>query len=171
MKIVITGETSTGESAIVREDVPTELVASGFPQFGNTPLDASDGPVPLPNDGSRQREKWFFPPAGGYRFFLLRIDPESTTPTAVVTPEQWDEAEQIFPGLFSNYDENGLERTDTVDFGYVASGQVTMVLGNGTEAVLETGDAFVQNGTRHRWYNPGTTPAVLAVVITGQPRS
>lgn len=30
MKIVITGETSTGESAIVREDVPTELVASGF---------------------------------------------------------------------------------------------------------------------------------------------
>jgi mannose-6-phosphate isomerase-like protein (cupin superfamily) len=155
----------------MRHEHPRELVASGFPQFGNTPLDGSDGPISLPNDGSRTREPAFFPPAGGYRFFLLRIDPESTTPDAPPTAEQWTEAEALFPGLFSNYGDDGLERTDTVDFGYVVSGRATMVLGDGTETVLDTGDAFVQNGTRHRWYNPGTIPATLAIVITGQTRS
>jgi mannose-6-phosphate isomerase-like protein (cupin superfamily) len=171
MKIIVTGETSTGESTVMRQEHPEELVASGFPQFGNTPLDASDGPISLPNDGSRHRNKQFFPPAGGYRFFLLRIDPASEEPTTEVTAEQWSEAEEIFPGLFSNYGEDGLEQTDTVDFGYVVSGRATMVLGDGSEHVLETGDAFVQNGTRHRWYNPGVVPALLAIVITGQSRS
>jgi mannose-6-phosphate isomerase-like protein (cupin superfamily) len=171
VKIVITGETSAGESVVVREEQGVELVASGFPQFGNTPLDASDGPIALPDDGTRRRVESFFPPAGGYRFFLLRIEPQSDTTAPPVTTEQWNEAELLFPGLFSNYDEDGLERTDTVDFGYVVSGCATLVLGDGSETVLETGDAFVQNGTRHRWYNPGRGPALLAIVITGQPRS
>ena len=171
MKIVITGETADGESIVIRQEHPTELVASGLPQFGNTPLDASDGPIALPNDGSRTRDPQFFPPAGGHRFFLLRIDPVSTAPTGELTAEQWAEAEEIFPGLFSNYDSEGFEQTDTVDFGYVVSGRATMVLGDGSEQVLEAGDAFVQNGTRHRWYNAGDVPAHLVIVITGQSRS
>jgi len=33
--------------------------------------------------------------------------------------------------------------------------------------VLETGDAYIQNGTRHRWSNPGDVPAVLAIALIG----
>jgi hypothetical protein len=29
------------------------------------------------------------------------------------------------------------------------------------------GSTYVQNGTRHRWSNPGTVPAVIAVVLVG----
>ncbi|WP_375401623.1 cupin domain-containing protein [uncultured Amnibacterium sp.] len=170
MKVVITGEIADGSSVVVREEHPTELVASGFPYFGNVPIDASDGPVPLPSDGSRHRDPAFFPPPGGWRFFLLRIDPESTLTGEAPTPAQWAEAESIFPGLFSNYGADGLERTDTVDFGYVISGSATMWLGDGSSTRLEAGDAFVQNGTWHRWSNPGSEPSMLAIVITGQSR-
>ncbi|WP_375384059.1 cupin domain-containing protein [uncultured Microbacterium sp.] len=170
MKTVITAETADGRSIVAREERPIELVASGFPQFGNVPLDASDGPIPLPNDGTRHRNPSFFPPAGGYRFFLLRIDPQNNEPTEPPSVDQWAEAEAMFPGLFSGYGDDGLERTDTVDFGYVVEGSATLVLGDGSETRLEAGDAFVQNGTRHRWYNPGDAPATLVIVITGQPR-
>ena len=29
------------------------------------------------------------------------------------------------------------------------------------------GDTYVQNGTRHRWSNTGSVPAVLAVALVG----
>jgi hypothetical protein len=37
--------------------------------------------------------------------------------------------------------------------------------------VLRPGDTVVQNGTRHRWGNPGTEPAVLAVFLIGTYRA
>ena len=44
-------------------------------------------------------------------------------------------------------------------------------LDDGVERVLRPGDTVVQNGTRHRWGNRGTEPAVLAVFITGARRA
>ena len=38
------------------------------------------------------------------------------------------------------------------------------------EKAVRPGDTVVQNGTRHRWGNRGTEPAVLAVFITGAHR-
>jgi hypothetical protein len=32
---------------------------------------------------------------------------------------------------------------------------------------LNAGDAYIQNGTRHRWSNPGDVPAVIAVTFIG----
>jgi mannose-6-phosphate isomerase-like protein (cupin superfamily) len=40
-------------------------------------------------------------------------------------------------------------------------------LDDGATVHLRPGDTVVQNGTRHRWSNPGTEPAVLAVFICG----
>src|SRR5689334_18176005 len=36
--------------------------------------------------------------------------------------------------------------------------------------VLEPGDTVVQNGTRHRWRNPGSEPCVMAVFMVGAHR-
>ena len=35
------------------------------------------------------------------------------------------------------------------------------------QAALRAGDTVVQNGTRHRWKNPGSEPCHLAVFIVG----
>jgi hypothetical protein len=41
----------------------------------------------------------------------------------------------------------------------------------GVEKVLCPGDTVVQNGTRHRWVNRGTEPAVMTVFIIGTHRA
>jgi hypothetical protein len=40
-------------------------------------------------------------------------------------------------------------------------------LDDGASVHLHPGDTVVQNGTRHRWSNPGDEPATLAVFICG----
>ena len=55
--------------------------------------------------------------------------------------------------------------TASVDFNYVASGEVTVLLGDEgavTEEVhLRAGDTFVHRGPRHAWVNRGTEPCRL----------
>jgi quercetin dioxygenase-like cupin family protein len=53
----------------------------------------------------------------------------------------------------------------------VLSGEVVLELDDGAKKVLRPGDTAVQNGTRHRWGNPGTEPAVLAVFLIGAYRA
>src|SRR5215469_4122300 len=83
------------------------------------------------------------------------------------------EVEQKLPGLVAHMepDNPGMHTTDTIDFEVVLSGEVILELDDGAERVLRPGDTVVQNGTRHRWGNPGSEPAVVAVFITGAHRA
>ena len=64
-------------------------------------------------------------------------------------------------------DDPGMHTTASVDTGVVISGSVTLELDDGATVVLHPGDTYVQNGTRHRWSNPGDEPAVIAVALVG----
>jgi quercetin dioxygenase-like cupin family protein len=63
--------------------------------------------------------------------------------------------------------EPGMHTTATIDFEVVLSGTVTLELDDGAMVTLQPGDTVVQNGTRHRWGNPGSEPATLAVFLIG----
>ncbi len=73
------------------------------------------------------------------------------------------------PGLLRYMDPSdpGMHATDTIDFEVVLEGTVVLELDDGAEVTLNPGDTVVQNGTRHRWRNPGATPARMAVFICG----
>jgi mannose-6-phosphate isomerase-like protein (cupin superfamily) len=73
------------------------------------------------------------------------------------------------PGLLRYMDvtEPGMHTTDTFDFEVVLEGTVILELDGGVEVTLNAGDTVVQNGTRHRWKNPGDKPARMAVFICG----
>jgi len=73
------------------------------------------------------------------------------------------------PGLAAHMEpaHPGMHTTATVDYEYVVSGRVVLELDDGASVELGPGDTVVQNGTRHRWSNAGTGPAVLAVFICG----
>ena len=62
-----------------------------------------------------------------------------------------------------------MHATDTVDLGLVLAGVLTMHLEDGSEVDLHTGDAYVQNGTRHGWSNRGTEDSTVALVVIGVP--
>lgn len=77
--------------------------------------------------------------------------------------------ESKLPGLLRYMDpaDVGMHTTDTIDFEIVLEGDVVLELDDGAELTLHPGDTVVQNGTRHRWRNPGDIPARLALFICG----
>lgn len=61
-----------------------------------------------------------------------------------------------------------MHRTDTIDYGVVLAGEVTLLLERG-ETVLRAGDVVIQRGTLHAWHNRGGVPArMLFVNMSGQ---
>ena len=60
-----------------------------------------------------------------------------------------------------------MHTTPTVDYGVVLEGEIVLDLGAGESALLRAGDVVVQNGTRHAWRNPGTSPATVFFVMVG----
>jgi quercetin dioxygenase-like cupin family protein len=83
------------------------------------------------------------------------------------------EMEDKLPGFLTllEPDNPGMHTTDTIDFEVVLSGELILELDDGAETVLRPGDTVVQNGTRHRWGNRGTEPAVVALFMVGARRS
>jgi len=54
--------------------------------------------------------------------------------------------------------ETSMHRTSTIDLNVLLSGEVVLILPDGTETHLKNpGDTVVQRGTNHAWKNPGTT--------------
>jgi quercetin dioxygenase-like cupin family protein len=64
-----------------------------------------------------------------------------------------------------------MHTTNTVDMEIVLSGEIVLELDNGAETTLHAGDVNIQNGTRHRWHNRSTQPAILAVAMIGATRT
>lgn len=65
----------------------------------------------------------------------------------------------------------GFHTTDTVDYIYVISGEITALVDEG-EVLMRQGDTLVQRGTRHAWSNRSDAPCrMIAVMIDAQPRA
>ncbi len=113
----------------------------------------------------------YFPPVGGFRFGLFSIPPDggAGAPADLDFEAAMAEFEEKLPGLAGHMEPEapGMHTTATIDFEVVLQGSVDLELDDGAKVTLGVGDTVVQNGTRHRWSNPGTEPAVLAVFICG----
>lgn len=142
-----------------------------MPGFENHLLWGSDQTVRFPDDGAMPQWHNYFPPIGGFRFAMLTLPPSHGTqaPGALDIDEAMAEMEEKLPGMlgYMDYTDPGMHTTDTVDFEVVLEGTVVLELDDGAEVTLQPGDTVVQNGTRHRWKNPGDTPARMAVFICG----
>ncbi|MCD9019199.1 cupin domain-containing protein [Fulvivirgaceae bacterium QH1ED-6-2] len=57
-----------------------------------------------------------------------------------------------------------MHRTQTVDYGIVLEGEITMVLDRG-ETSLQAGDVIIQNGTNHAWANRSGKICRMAFVL------
>ena len=61
-----------------------------------------------------------------------------------------------------------MHRTESIDYGVVISGEMTLVLDKG-EALLREGDVVVQRGTNHAWANRSGKPCrMLFVLVDGR---
>jgi quercetin dioxygenase-like cupin family protein len=61
--------------------------------------------------------------------------------------------------------ESPMHRTQTVDVGVVLEGETWLLLDDGSETRVATGDAVVQRGTNHAWANRSDRPARMVFVL------
>ena len=170
---VVTGHDGSGKAVFVSDErvapvEPTLLPGSSFHR-----LWGADAPPSFPDDGAPpiDASAAYFPPVGGFRFGLFTLPPAGAPGPGpdVDIPAALAEAEALLPGLLGHIerDDPGMHTTATIDFEVVLAGEVVLELDDGATVRLGPGDTVVQNGTRHRWSNPGDVPATLAVFICG----
>jgi mannose-6-phosphate isomerase-like protein (cupin superfamily) len=173
---VVTGQRADGKSVFVSDEKVPPITLGLLPGSEFHRLWGADVVPPLPTDGAEPDGHPYFPPAGGFRVGLFTLPPAGAggdLPADLDIGAALAEMEEKLPGLAGHMepDNPGMHTTDTVDFEVVLSGQVVLELDDGASVTLQPGDTVVQNGTRHRWSNPGTEPAVLFVGIVGATRS
>ena len=176
MKIrrVVTGHDEKGKAVFVSDEEVEPITLSAMPGAEFHRLWGADSAPTFPDAGQPPAQPTFFPPVGGYRFLFFTLPPESSVEAPQVDVAAAEaEIEEKLPGLaqYMEADDPGMHTTDTVDFEVVMSGEITLELDDGAEKVLRPGDVDIQNGTRHRWHNRGSAPAVIATFIVGTNRA
>jgi mannose-6-phosphate isomerase-like protein (cupin superfamily) len=167
---VVTGHNASGKSVFVSDETVAPVEIGMMPQFQPHPLWGGDKTPQFPDDGTMPEWHTYFPPIGGFRFGLFTVMPDSAaTPDALDMEAAVADVEAKLPGLLRYLDPSnpGVHTTDTIDFEVVLEGTIVLELDDGAEVTLHPGDTVVQNGTRHRWKNPGDIPARLALFICG----
>ena len=161
---VVTGHDASGKSVFVSDENVAPQPHTGFHR-----LWGGDDTPQFPGDGSMPENHTYFPPIGGFRFGMFSIPPDSVAGSGIKAAAALADFESEAPGLLRYMDlsDPGMHTTDTIDFEVVLEGTVVLELDDGANVTLRRGDTVVQNGTRHRWSNPGDTTAHLAVFMCG----
>jgi len=171
---VVTGHDAAGRSVFVSDGDVEPIVADLFAGWAFHTLWGTDAVPAFPDDGRQPAWSAYFPPVGGMRFSFSTVPPEGTAPPAGLDVDAAEaEAERLLPGLLGvlEPDDPGMHTTDTLDVEVILRGELILELDDGAEARLRAGDVVVQNGTRHRWRNPGSEPALMAVFMVGARRA
>jgi mannose-6-phosphate isomerase-like protein (cupin superfamily) len=168
---VVTGHDDAGKAVFVSDELVPPVTTAISPGSEFHQLWGADAPPRFPDPGGRPDHHTYFPPVGGFRFgwFTLPPDGGPPLPADLDIGAAFAEMDDKLPGMTAHMEPGapGMHTTATVDFEVVLSGVVTLELDDGAMVTLHPGDTVVQNGTRHRWANPGTEPAVLAVFLCG----
>ena len=120
-------------------------------------------------------KKGSFPRPGGTLFRLVQFPPkppEGSKPDPAAYARYLNELDQKIPGMASHFERDtpGMHTSDSVDYGVVIRGEIILELDDGKTVHLRQGDCVVQNGTRHRWRNALSKPALMAFVLIGGKR-
>jgi mannose-6-phosphate isomerase-like protein (cupin superfamily) len=168
---VVTGHDADGKAVFVDDQMVAPVTLALVPGNEFHRFWGADSVRTFPDDGSRPEAGEYFPPVGGFRFGFFTIPPDggAGAPPNLDFDAALAEFEEKLPGMgrYLEPAEPGMHTTATVDYGVVVSGQAILELDDGAKVTLDVGDAYIQNGTRHRWSNTGDVPAVLAVTLIG----
>jgi mannose-6-phosphate isomerase-like protein (cupin superfamily) len=168
---IVTGHDEHGKAVFVSDEMVAPITLALLPGSEFHRLWGSDVRSSFPDDGSRPDAERYFPPHDGFRFGFFTIPPDGGigAPADLDVAAALAEFEEKLPGLAEHLEpaHPGMHTTATIDYGVVMSGEVILELDDHQKLTLRPGDAYVQNGTRHRWTNKGDVPALIAVVLIG----
>jgi len=174
IKAIVTEIDENGVS-VFRSSSVIEPVLVRTPVEGRKERTATTWPVWGTSDGVRgldDAEPVFTPylaGPGGTRFVVFTMPPDSWS-TDVDARE--GEASGDFLGIGDTHkdepeDQAAFHSTPTIDYVFIAEGELEVELDGGRRERLTRGSCLVQRGTRHAWRNPTDEPAVLVAVMVG----
>lgn len=172
---VVTGHDDQGRAVVASEGpLPTVVDIAAIPgtvfhevwSTARTPAAVDNGPDPtlgplvLP------------PPMGGTRIRFVDIPPDTPEFLARGAERMHDAFSQIGDAAASTVQAGSphplMHRTESVDYGVVIEGELTLVLDAG-EVQLRPGSVVVQRGTNHAWANRSGAPCrMLFVLVDGR---
>ena len=173
---VVTGHDATGKAIVLQhgalpnvhelKSVPGVLfhevwcTAPTPVQIQTKQDDPTDGPLTLP------------PPKAGTRIRFVDIPPDNAELLAKGEQAMREAFAEIGHASASTVRADSphpvMHRTETVDYGIVIEGQVTLILDD-SEVLLEPGTVVIQRGTNHAWANRTDRMARMAfILIDGQ---
>jgi len=179
-KRALTGRDAAGKSVFKSFEVTPQVVAidsnpglTFYELYSTEGVPALTGQEPDP----MLRKTRDFPGPGGTNFRLISYPPRRALtykpPPGVTFESALAELDEKIPGMGRHFDRDapGMHTTDTVDYGIVVRGEMTLELDDGQQIHLRQGDCVIQNGTRHRWRNPLDEPCLMAFIsVGGKPR-
>jgi mannose-6-phosphate isomerase-like protein (cupin superfamily) len=171
---VVTGHDAGGKAIVTTEGpLPTVIELAAIPgtvfhevwSTAATPAsvdngaDPSTGPLVLP------------PPKHGTRLRFVDIPPDTAEYLAHGAARMQDAFSEIGDAAASTVKANSphplMHRTESVDYGIVIEGELTLVLDD-SEVQLKPGSVVIQRGTNHAWANRSQAPCrMLFVLIDG----
>jgi len=173
---IITGHDAAGR-AVIQSDAPPERVqvlAGDGPTFYEV-WNTRQTPVLIDRASGEPREDHLTlaPPAGGTRIRVLDIPPETAAMQAIDAEKARAHFAEIgaagastHAGATSRHPY--MHRTESVDYGIVLEGEITLILDIG-ETVVRAGDIVIQRGTNHGWANrSGKNCRIAFILIDGK---
>ncbi|ATE65081.1 cupin domain-containing protein [Rhizorhabdus dicambivorans] len=142
MNRIVTGLAEDGRATIVRRDELSPMTGGrpGRPEMQAIWSTATPFAISDIDIELPDRDRSGYPGAGEARFML-----------------------SMLPGNFVTQQ----HVTSTVDYFLVVSGELWLVMEDGSEARLAQGDSVVQRGTVHAWENRSDQPCLVAFVMLG----
>ena len=167
---VVTGHDPEGRSIVRQDGPPARGVTLGgesgttFHEIWNTR--ATPAPIDRASGEPAEAGISLLPPSGGTRIRILDIPPDDGTVAALPREAVRALFEAIGAGhaLVEDPPHPLMHRTETIDYGIVLDGELTLILDSG-ETVVRAGDVIVQRGTSHAWANRSNANARIAFVL------
>ncbi len=175
-RLVVTGHDQEGRAVILSDAPPTrvqQIGGPGGPTFFEV-WNTREMPVVIDRQSVEPAESGLVlaPPKGGTRIRVIDFPPEGDAIrrlTATAAAEKFSEmggAEAVQSAPDAPHPL--MHRTQTLDYGIVLEGELTLVLDRG-ETTVRAGDIIVQRGTNHAWANRTDKNCRVAfVLIDGQ---
>ncbi|HWK42782.1 MAG TPA: cupin domain-containing protein [Croceibacterium sp.] len=174
---IVTGHDEHGQAVIQEDGAAPRVVRIGgeigplFHEVWNTRetparIDRASGEPP--EDGIN-----LVPPRNGTRIRVLDIPPEDHRLAEMSVEEVKAHFAEVGAGEASSHSDDGssrhhmMHRTESVDYGIVLEGELTLILDIG-ETVVRAGDIVIQRGTNHGWANrSGQNCRIAFILIDG----
>lgn len=172
---IVTGHDGDGKAVIVEDGgLPTVVQLDSIPGTVFHEVWSTEGaPAPVDNGADPSTGPLTLrPPRLGTRIRFVDIPPD-TEDFLRRDPEQMRAAfGQLGDVHASTVQPDSphplMHRTESIDYGIVITGELTLVLDHG-QTVLREGDVVIQRGTNHAWANrSGRTCRMLFVLVDGR---